>query len=84
MADVLAFPGRGAHFIDARGGHRALRATWHHDDGMVVLSLWRGDECTGSFRLLAEDVPALLATLTDGLAAGYSATTRSAAALGQG
>ena len=57
MADVLAFPGRGAHFID---------------------------ECTGSFRLLAEDVPALLATLTDGLAAGYSATTRSAAALGQG
>ncbi|MDQ3105045.1 MAG: hypothetical protein M3Q87_07460 [Actinomycetota bacterium] len=51
---------------------------------MVVLSLWRGDECTGSFRLLAEDVRALLATLTDGLAAGYRATTRSAAAPGQG
>ena len=54
--------------VDARGEGRALRVTWHPEqsdrDGLVVLSLWRGNLCVGSFRLTADDVPALLHALT--------------------
>ena len=59
-------------FLDLRGGARALRVRWHHDrgaEGLVVLSLWRGAECTGTFRLEADEVPALIAVLRDGLEA---------------
>ncbi len=59
---------------DARGGDRALRLTWHldrEDDGepdpLVVLSLWRGNVCAGTFRLRREEVPGLIAFLADGL-----------------
>jgi hypothetical protein len=55
-------------FIDARGGDRALRVTWHPEADVVVLSLWRDNVCAGSFRLRADDVPTLLAALTAGLA----------------
>ena len=34
---------RGRVFLDARGGDRALRVSWHHEAGVVVLSLWRGE-----------------------------------------
>ena len=54
--------------VDARGEGRALRVTWHPElsdrDGLVVLSLWRGNLCVGSFRLTADDVPALLHALS--------------------
>ena len=54
--------------VDARGEGRALRVTWHPElsdrDGLVVLSLWRDNLCVGSFRLTADDVPALLHALT--------------------
>jgi len=71
MADVLPFPARGEMFVDARGGGRMMRATWHHEVGLLVLSLWHGDTCTGTFRLHAADAPAFLAAIADGLAAGY-------------
>lgn len=67
-------------FLDARGEGRALRVTWHlvgpresdpEGDGLVVLSLWRDNVCAGSFRLAASEVPALVETLTRGLAASY-------------
>jgi hypothetical protein len=54
--------------VDARGEGRALRVTWHPElsdrDGLVVFSLWRDNLCVGSFRLTADDVPALLHALT--------------------
>jgi hypothetical protein len=50
-------------FLDARGEDRSLRVTWHPDAGLVVLSLWRGNVCAASFRLTAEEVPALIAAL---------------------
>ena len=78
MATVMPFPERGVVFLDARGSDRALRVSWHHDAGVVVLSLWRADTCTGTFRLIAEDVPGLLAALSSGLAAGYAAAADSA------
>jgi hypothetical protein len=69
MAGVQALPARGAVFLDPRGDSRALRVSWHHEDDLVVISLWRVGTCVGTFRLPLEDVPALIAALVDGLAA---------------
>ena len=76
MAEVTALPARGDVFLDSRGTARALRLSWHHDGDIVVLSLWRGPVCRGTFRLPREDVPALIASLTAGLAATGPATSR--------
>ena len=53
-------------FIDARGGDRALRVTWHPEAEVVVLSLWRDNVCAGSFRVPAAEIPTLLAAHTAG------------------
>ena len=37
--------------------------TWHSEVGVVVLSLWRGRVCSGSFRLEAEELPRFLEAL---------------------
>ncbi len=63
----------GSVFIDDRGGDRALRVSWHPEAGVVVLSLWRDNVCAGSFRLPADEIPALLATLAASLAGPSSA-----------
>ena len=57
----------GSIFIDTRGAGRALRVTWHEDDGLVVLSMWRGSICTGTFRMPVEEVPELIDLLRRGL-----------------
>lgn len=67
-ADVVALPRPGTVILDARGGPRALRASWHAEQGLVVLSLWRYDRCVGTFRVAAADVPVLVDTLVRGLA----------------
>jgi hypothetical protein len=59
------------HFLDPRGDARSLRVRWHHSDGLVVLSLWRGSECTGTFRLPVDEVPTLIEALRAGLDAAY-------------
>lgn len=59
-------------FLDARGDERALKVTWHHDEGIVVLSLWRGASCVGTLQLAADEVPAAIAALSEGLAEGYA------------
>lgn len=71
MARTVALPVRGEVFLDARDAGRALRLSWHHEDELVVLSLWRGHKCTGSFQLAADDAPAFVQALTAGLADGY-------------
>jgi hypothetical protein len=73
MTPVTPLPAAGEAFLDARGGGRALRVSWHTEAGMVVLSLWSGSSCTGSFRLAAEDVPQLVDALREGLGAAYAA-----------
>ena len=40
-------------FLDDRG--QALRVTWHAESGVVVLSVWRADECVGTVRLGAAE-----------------------------
>jgi hypothetical protein len=73
MRSATPLPASGDAFLDARGGGRALRVSWHPEAGVVVLSVWRGRECVASFRLAAEDVPALVDVLRTGLDAAYDA-----------
>ena len=70
MAAVVPLPPRGRWLPDARGGDRALRVSWHADEGCAVLSVWRGGTCTGTARLAAGEVAELVAALADGLAEG--------------
>jgi hypothetical protein len=65
MLPVTPLPAAGEVFLDARGGDRALRLSWHDEAGVVVLSLWSGGTCTGSFRLPLADLPALVAALQE-------------------
>ena len=67
MAMVAPSPLGAEFFLDNRGDARSMRVRWHHSDGLVVLSLWRGRECTGTFRLEVDDVPALIEALRAGL-----------------
>ena len=71
MASVAPVPLGAEFFLDPRGDARSLRVRWHREDGLVVLSLWRGDECTGTFRLPVEDVPILIDALRAGLDEAY-------------
>jgi hypothetical protein len=80
MSNVAPFPQRvpartvGA-FLDTRGDNRALRVTWHHEPAphgpVVLLSMWRGDECAASFRLPMDQVPGLIEALRSGLDQAY-------------
>ncbi len=71
MPAVRPAPKLGSVFVDARGDERGLRVSWHSEADVVVLSLWRENVCTATFRLAVEDVPDLIAALTKGLAHGY-------------
>lgn len=72
MATARPLPASGEIFLDARGADRALRVSWHYDTDMVVLSLWRENLCTGSFRLTVDEVPELIALLRTGLDTAYT------------
>ncbi len=71
MQPVSPLPARGEVFLDARGGARSLRVSWHDESGVVVLSLWRGPACAGTFRLPVEEVPALIDALRASLDLAY-------------
>ena len=58
-------------FLDPRGDDRSMRVTWHHEQQVVVLSLWRDNVCAGTFRLGADEVPDLIAALRRGLDDAY-------------
>lgn len=63
----------GQLFLDDRG--QALRVTLHAEAGMVVLSIWRTEECVGTVRLAADEAHRLAAFLEE---AGTAADTRTA------
>jgi hypothetical protein len=64
---TTALPVHGEVFIDARGGDRSLRVSWHPDSGVAVLSIWRDSVCVASLRMRARDVPVLIDVLSAGL-----------------
>ena len=72
MPKARPLPEQGSIFLDARGGDRVLRVSWHVDNGLVVLSLWRDNVCAGTFRLPADDVPDLITLLRQGLDDAYA------------
>lgn len=71
MARIVALSVPGEVFLDARDEGRAMRLSWHHEDELVVFSLWRDHRCVASFRLVKDDVPPLIESLVQGLAQGY-------------
>ena len=75
MAEVSPLPIRGEVVVDARGGPRALRVSWHPEHGLVVLSIWRGDTCAATVQVDSAEVPHLVDVLVRGLA-GSSAPSR--------
>jgi len=74
MARARPLPQSGSVFVDARGGDRALRVSWHSEADVVVLSLWRENVCVGTFRLDLDEVPELIDTLRQGLDSAYAAS----------
>jgi hypothetical protein len=71
ISTVSPSPQGAEFFLDTRGDARSLRVRWHHTDGLVLLSLWRGGECTATFRLSIDEVPTLVEALRAGLDAAY-------------
>ncbi len=65
-------PTTGAIFLDARGAERAMRVSWHSEKDLVVLSLWRDNVCTGSFRLGLPEAAQLMQVLQSGLDQAYA------------
>ena len=58
-------PTVGDVFQDVRGDDRTMRVSYHQDRGVMVVSLWAGPVCRGSFRLPAEEIGRLAALLSD-------------------
>jgi hypothetical protein len=52
-------------FLDERG--TGLRVTWHPERDLVVLSVWQGDRCVGTFRMPVQDIPRLSGLLAAAL-----------------
>ena len=77
MGEVRPIPTLGGVIRDMRGAGRALRVSWHREDGLVVLSLWVGPRCTGPVRVAAADVPRLIEALRIGLRSGPFTPPRS-------
>jgi hypothetical protein len=55
-------------FSDTRSPVRRMGVSAHPVDSTVVISLWQGDVCTGTFRLPAKDAGRLVSTLAYGMA----------------
>ncbi|CCG02281.1 hypothetical protein [Blastococcus saxobsidens] len=65
---AAVLPVHGRWTWDARGEGRAVRVSTHVEQGLVNLSLWRGETCVGTARLAPDDVAGLVTGLTEGLA----------------
>jgi hypothetical protein len=53
MPGASPLPEQGDVFFDSRRPDRTLRISRHPDAGVVVLSLWNGGVCQGTFQLPA-------------------------------
>jgi hypothetical protein len=65
---VIPLPRHGQWAWDLRGEGRAVRVSTHAEAGLLNLSVWRGDTCVGTVRLLPVDVAKLMTGLSTGLA----------------
>ena len=74
MTAARSLTSPGSIFLDPRGSDRALRVSWHQEAEVVVLSLWRDNVCSATFRLAIDEVPDLIALLREGLDLSFMAT----------
>jgi len=65
---VVPIPPRTRWVPDPRGGGRGVRISAHPESGVVVLSLWRADECVATARLRPSEAADLVSALTASLA----------------
>jgi hypothetical protein len=65
VENTSALSGRRDMFLDERG--TGLRVTWHPERDLVVLSVWQGDGCVGTFRMSVQDIPRLSGLLARAL-----------------
>jgi hypothetical protein len=65
MGEVLPMPTVGDVFTDVRDDDRTMRVSYHADRGVVVVSLWLGPVCRGSFRMADGDVHRLISMLSE-------------------
>ena len=66
--------GERVYVTDPRTPIRRLGISVHPEDGLVVLTLWHGGICTGTFRLPVRDAPTVIATLAGAINAANDAT----------
>ncbi|GLZ00457.1 hypothetical protein [Actinoplanes sp. NBRC 103695] len=64
MGEVFPMPAVGDLFTDLRGGDRRMRVSYHEGRGTVVVSLWAGTVCKGTFQLAVGDVARLMEVLS--------------------
>jgi hypothetical protein len=60
---VSLLPRQGGWHVDAKRPGHYLRVSGHPEAGLVVLSVWRDNECVVTHELPAGDVPELIALL---------------------
>jgi hypothetical protein len=65
VENTRALSSRRDMFLDERG--TGLRVTWHPERDLVVLSVWQGNSCVGTFRMSVQDVPRLSGLLAAAL-----------------
>ena len=64
MGEVYPMPTMGDVFTDVRGDGRTMRVSYHENREVIVVSLWAGATCRGSFQLAADEVTRLAALLS--------------------
>ncbi|TRW44901.1 hypothetical protein [Georgenia yuyongxinii] len=65
---IVPMPLHSRWVADQRGQGRGLRISSHPEAGVVVLSIWRDDECVATTRLQPAEAAQLAAGLAESLA----------------
>jgi hypothetical protein len=68
MDKVSPLPQHGSVFFDPRDEDRQLRVSYHSEQDVFVLSLWRRENCLGTFRLPAADAARFVHVMVSSLA----------------
>ena len=67
MGEIHWLPEQHREYIP--GSSRSdMRATWHSQSGVVVISLWHGNTCVGTAHLSPNEAARLASFITNGLA----------------
>lgn len=67
-AAVRTLPLVGGVYDDVRGDGHALRVTYHPDEDLCVISIWRSGNCAATFRVRRAELPDLISGLARCLA----------------